>query len=446
MQVQEKAAVRAGKTHKMLPAGALIVSIIFHLAILFVFGGYVLIATSQPRHLFVCDSGQAPANVTDLPPEPQPDPVEMNPAITLQDTAPLGNLQTATAPDTEIIASTNPSAVQSFSVPPVPARRFEIAKNPGGFHVAAPAGRPSNIRFFGIHASSRRVAFLLDASGSMVIEQKGGKAGYDRLKAELCRMVENLEEDTEFNVFIFDSTVDEFKRTPVAAGDSQKKEFEGWIAPYMRDKYGNRLNNFNSERLKNFSGTTRLDLAVTGAFENGCDTVFILTDGTPSIHRPPTTAELKIIEKKRKENSATADLKFKKERETYFEKYKSLIAEMKQEVKRRNESLVGRQAEMISWIEGYKGLPPRPKADASEGKGSGGSAGGVETPNLKVGNDEILAYLQDLYQQLYKTRGLEKPRIHVVGYSVEDRDRGFLQKLATDFDGNYMDLGSETTP
>ena len=36
-------------------------------------------------------------------------------------------------------------------------------------------------------------------------------------------------------------------------------------------------------------GTTRMDLALTAAFEQGADTIFVLSDGKPIIYRPDSS-------------------------------------------------------------------------------------------------------------------------------------------------------------
>jgi hypothetical protein len=427
----------SGKNSKAI-FGIFSLSLIIHICFLTLIGGAVIIQAVVPKATFTVQGEQTESYPDEqLNAEPEEDMIQ--PALAEENLVPMDAVQAPTESaslDTLVALETT----TSFSAPlalGAPSLKIQMGAQPAGggpsglAEKSAKVGR-SSIKFFGVQSAADRVAFLLDASGSMVLEQRGGKAGYDRLKAELVKMVENLQDGTEFNVYIFDSTVDVFKNKPVDATASNKSSFSKWIEPYMKEKYGNILSNYNSNRLKDYKGLTRLDLAITGAFEHGADTVFILTDGTPSVRRPPSDADIKAHEQKRKEN-ATAIAELKKRSDEYYTKYKSLIAEMQQEVKKRNSAVEGRQAEMTFWIDGYKGLPPRPDGGVVP-------EGYWNAPSPVVTNEEILSYLEELYGDLYKGKGMPRPQINVVGHSVTNADRLFLQTLAKKFDGSYSDL------
>ena len=430
--------MQAEKLQKILPASAFLLSILFHLAILFLVGGFVLIEATHPPQAFVADNVQPSESVMDLPPEIQPDETEVMPSPANQEPNPQDLAPNpVSSPNMDIISSIAPSNSPSFSVAPPPSAQMEageLAKNKEDSSTPRTMGpRISKISFFGINEGSQRVAFLLDASGNMIIERRGGKPGYDKVKAELVKMVQKLEEDTEFNVYIFDSDVDSFKRRPVLASESNKKEFAKWLDPYMQSKYGVLQKNFNSDRLKGYSGLARVDLAITGAFENGCDTIFILTDGVPWVSRPPTTAEVKAREAVTKKN-AVAIAKLQKEMAAYNEKYKDIIADMQKELQRRNSAVTGRTDWMTWWIDDYKGIPKRPDRLQPVPDGYYGA----NNP-INLTGDEILDLLKKFSEDLYKSKEI-KPRIHVVGYTVSDTDRAYLKKMSTSFGGTYKDF------
>lgn len=416
-------------------------SVFLHGGLLMLLGGAVLVPGIIPKAPFVGE--MVVPSAFDAPTdEPIDDflvesPVETEmPSLEVPD-LPMAGM--ASAEQTfDVIASTTPPPSSTFSLPvgtgvmglAAPSMDLGRGTSTASAAFSAPTGKRSSVQFFGIRAESQRVAFLLDASGSMITEQRGGREGYARLKDELVRMVNGLDATSEFNVFIFDQDVDAFRPRAVAATDRNKQEFAQWIAPYMTDQFGNRLRNFSSKRLEGFHGQTRMDLALTGAFESGSDTIFMLTDGTPDVRRPPTDREVADWERLRERN-ARALAEWEAKRKEYYEKYRETIAEMEAELKRRNAATTGRTQEWEWWIDGFKGLPPRPENHAPPG---------AFRPTPQFTHDEIFAYLNSLYEELYRSQNMNRPTIHVVGYSVSNEDKSFLQQLARRFGGRYQDF------
>jgi len=58
----------------------------------------------------------------------------------------------------------------------------------------------STVRFFGITDRGEKIAFLIDISLSMVEDDKGGEAGFAKLKAEIGDMIGMLSPGTFFNL------------------------------------------------------------------------------------------------------------------------------------------------------------------------------------------------------------------------------------------------------
>lgn len=296
--------------------------------------------------------------------------------------------------------------------------------------VAPLAGAASNVAFFGIKEKGRRVALILDASPSMVFTQRGGKEAYDKLKEELVTMVNKLEPTTEFNVFVFENDVDRFKPGAVPATGDIKSEFKRWIAPYMEKETGVRLKNYTSDRLAGYRGTSRMDLALTGAFEMGADVIFVLSDGVPSVRRPPTEKELAEWQEIRDDNKEEIE-EWQKERDEYYSKYGDIIKEMREKLRQQNKSVNNRTSERQHWIEGYKGIPSRPEGRAPRG---------TWKPNPSFSQEELSEMLDVLVQDLYIPAGIDRPSINIVGYAVEDDDRDWLKDMARSFKGKYRDF------
>ena len=133
----------------------------------------------------------------------------------------------------------------------------------------------SNARstFFGIRVTSKRVIFILDISGSMDWELQSeyvGGRGTPRItvaKRELQRCLEQLQDDSMFNIIVFSSDVEHWLDGGIADSSiSAKEEAMEFV-----------------ERL-GAGGGTNLFGALKQAFNDPeVDTIFVLSDGEPSV-------------------------------------------------------------------------------------------------------------------------------------------------------------------
>jgi len=128
------------------------------------------------------------------------------------------------------------------------------------------------VDFYGIRTRSRRIAFVIDTSGSMAfpMDGKGGKREprYWRTKREINRTLRLLPRHVQFNIYLFAGEVAPWARGLVAA---TKEHTESAIA-FL-------------EQHKPYGGTN-LFAAVLAGLQSGADTVFLLSDGEPSIGTP----------------------------------------------------------------------------------------------------------------------------------------------------------------
>jgi len=275
----------------------------------------------------------------------------------------------------------------------------------------------SGVNFFGIKARGERIAFLIDVSPSMLEDSRGGLQGFATIKEEIGRMVNRLSPGTFFNAVTFSHDVDIYSPKMLLANRQNKKALKEWLAPYNTDsasqRYGSLYANYMPQTtVENFNpldGTTRLDMALTAAFEQGADTVFLLTDGVPKIRKELTPDKWREWQKKY--HSKVEQRKVARLREKWQK-------EMDRENKKRAK----------------KGLPPKI----------------VENPpsllQPTITEKEVLEYIQELQKQLYKDKNRKESRIHVVGYETDKATESFLRLISRENHGRFRRLSSNFKP
>jgi len=94
----------------------------------------------------------------------------------------------------------------------------------------------SDVSIFGLKSRAERILFAVDASKTMLTDEKGGLNSYRVIKDEITTMVANLSAGTLFNVVFFDDgKTSFFKPNLVPAGVEVSQELIRWITPINRD-------------------------------------------------------------------------------------------------------------------------------------------------------------------------------------------------------------------
>lgn len=136
-------------------------------------------------------------------------------------------------------------------------------------------------RFFGLHIASHAVAFVVDVSGSMEEPLPGstGKGGPTRMEAakkELLACLDALEAGTHFNIVPFSDQANAWKEESVEATVQSFEDAREFLTG---------LGGLGGTNL--FGGLER-------AFEDpGVDTIFLLSDGQPSVGRLTDPQEIR---------------------------------------------------------------------------------------------------------------------------------------------------------
>ncbi|MAI73720.1 MAG: hypothetical protein CMM01_22870 [Rhodopirellula sp.] len=121
-------------------------------------------------------------------------------------------------------------------------------------------------QYYGIDIHAQRMMFIIDHSGSME-DYWAGMSRLARAKLELIKVIRELPEETEFAIMFYATSVRVWRKTLVHANEKNKLEA---IAFVRRLGYGDRTNTY---------GALRQSLT----FDQDLETVFLLTDGRPTI-------------------------------------------------------------------------------------------------------------------------------------------------------------------
>lgn len=162
-------------------------------------------------------------------------------------------------------------------------RRGKFARGSGTASADSPKGKtyvrkadPKAARspsYFGVEIISRRLAFIVDVSGSMSgevsVPQEGGGTQtmrrIDLAKDELLRVFEKLRPGTFFNLIRFSNSYSQLMKKPVKLSPKSMKQAKGFV-----------------HGLQPGGGTNIFDSLEFALQAGNVDTIFLLSDGAPS--------------------------------------------------------------------------------------------------------------------------------------------------------------------
>lgn len=145
---------------------------------------------------------------------------------------------------------------------------------PGRGGASRPQGGEST--FYGIKTRATRILFILDVSGSMEEEVVDGGTKHAQAIAELKRAIGNLPAAGAFNVIFYNEDVSVWKDQMQKATDANKKAAYAWVDA---TKAAGATNIFDAlEKGFTMAGRGTFDKH----YEVGIETIFLLSDGTPT--------------------------------------------------------------------------------------------------------------------------------------------------------------------
>lgn len=292
--------------------------------------------------------------------------------------------------------------------------------------------------FFGIRGRADRVAILVDVSVSMIEEEVGGPAGFLRVKQRINEVIDALHEAALFNVIVFADAASVWQEQLVIANSDNKAKAKRFLTPFNTEgNYGLTNGNYYSSirSVPATGGTTRLDLALSAAFENGADTILIISDGLPMVGKGLTEEQARAHNEQRS--------RWYQQNEARLRAWQA--AESAARVEEERVWVPPQPARPAT--PPREGKPAQPARPASEGRWemrrvrAGNLGARPEPPAMPdPGNwtlSDFVEHLAILNKQLYEPKGRKPPIIHSIGYQIDREGGQFLRGLATHYKGKY---------
>ena len=303
----------------------------------------------------------------------------------------------------------------------------------------------SAVDFFGIKSKGERVVIILDIAKSMLDPKRGDITGFVRVKERLGDIVSQFNSATLFNVMVFSEGLDVMSSNLVIANSENKERAKAFIDPYWKAEGGRFAPGAKkSVFLKNYTpqyvdviplgGSSRMDMALLAAFEQGADAIFVITDGTPSFTRSFDAEEQKVYDARLAE-------------------YERLKAETTPE-----ELAVYKKAREKALAYNRSQREANAQDRESQGLDKAVTQGGVSTRTVTapwgakprssvtvLGNDEFVGWAKLWAIAHYGDAEKNLPAINLIGYSIPDSGTAsrFLTKLRDAFPKGQFEVFGE---
>jgi len=296
-----------------------------------------------------------------------------------------------------------------------------IAPLGNGMSFSSKAVDASDVNFFGLSGSGKRIVFVIDATAEMLVDEKGGMIAYDNVKTEVGVMLASLNRGTEFNLLLYEGKrLVAFREAPVPGLPSNIRQAIEWLDPVNR-RY-ERLgldNDFGpSQEVAEVEGypiaagdLAHYPKAIQKAMEWQAGAIFCVVSGYRGMGRAPTPEMIA----KRPPPSA-ADSVDPREQKAWQDAVAKTRAWLGKENAARQEKglspkVVVNFNQLVREITGAT-PPARRNAPAT-------------APGLPpVTPEEIELQVAKLVKDRYKADGLEEPSVHMVLFLGEEEEIG----------------------
>ena len=338
----------------------------------------------------------------------------------------------ASAPPAAIVSSSAPSdfSVPEFDVDSAPDLTMLMTGVDAGQGMSFTGeGRESNVNFFGIRSGGKRIAFVVDATRYMLVDEKGGMFAYDKVKAEVAAMLAQLKRGTAFNIILYEGkTLSLFREQPVAAKPSAIRLASEWLDTLNRD--------YDNLGLRGHSGSTgqisegvgiieaRDNLgyakAIQLALEMDVNAVFAISSGYQRINRSLSAEQLAEVRKMVQGRTPGQVSKADRDR------WNKAQADTREWLRKENEARAS-QGLAPKVVINFNALV-RQVTGQSPPRATGGDTSpppqGMPRPGPPYTPEEIEKHIEKVVVNFFKETNKAIPEIHMVLFLGEDEDIG----------------------
>lgn len=288
-------------------------------------------------------------------------------------------------------------------------------------------GEESNVNFFGIRSGGKRIAFIVDATRFMLVDEKGGMFAYDKVKEEVAAMLSLLKRATAFNIILYDGkTLSLFREEPVAAKPSAVRMATEWLHSLNRDYeslgLGGRvaIGGGVSEDIGIVEARDNLGYAkaIQLALEMDVNSVFAISSGYRRISRSLTPEQ--VAEARKMTQGMTPGTVDPQDRKRWNDAVEKTTEWLRKENSARAEKQLPPKVvinfnNLVQQVTGQS--PPR-------ATGGGPAPAGLPRPGAPYTQEEIEDHIKEVVGHFYKETNKTVPEIHMVLFLGEDEEIG----------------------
>lgn len=285
----------------------------------------------------------------------------------------------------------------------------------------------SDVNFFGLSGSGKKIVFVIDATQKMLVDEKGGMTAYDNVKTEVSIMLANLNRGTHFNILLYDGKrLVAFRDELVPGLPSNIRLAIDWLGPLNRDyeslglgvQYGESLSVSDDEK----SPIQAVDVAhytkaIQKAMEWQASSIFCIVSGYENMNRSPTP------EMRAKMGASSASSAPDPPQSAAWER---AVERTREWLAKENEA---RQE---------KGLAPKvvPNFNQLVREITGATPPQRNRPNNDlppVTPEDVEDQIVKVVKSRYKAEGIEEPSLHMVLFLGED-------ETIDQYEGHFRDI------
>ncbi len=318
----------------------------------------------------------------------------------------------------------------TFSIPDIDnsENNFVASLLPGvqpvgnGMNFFTEATKSSDVNFFGISGSGRKIVFVIDATPQMLVDEKGGMTAYNNVKDEVGIMLANLNRATHFNVLVYQGKrLIAFRDELVPGLPSNLRYAIEWLEPLNRDyqqlglpsSYGESLLVSDHEELPlQAADVSHYTKAIHKAMEWQASAIFCITSGYGQMQRS-LTPKMKEELMKNPPQPGTPGTINPAEKKVWD----NAVAKTREWLQKEN---AARREKGISpkVVVNFNALVTE-RTGARPPRRTGGTPR-TGMPSLpRITPDDVEDHVKELVDIHYKKPGLDEPSVHMVFFLGE---------------------------